>query len=509
MKQLICCTFIFLAACLTHSQAQHALGLYHLQNVPQQSYVNPSFSPQGKMHVGIPALTNIHFGYANGGFAYADVIKKRSDDSLYLDVDYLIDNWKDNSVIQTKFHFDILNIGFRLKRNYFTINATEKVEFDLTIPRDLIDLAWNGNAQFIGKPANIGINTNMMHYREYGFTWSRELSSKLRGGIKLKYLYGMENVYTEKSKVSIYTDEDDYSLSANASVLIHTSGLNDDSFENLNIIEYLTGKGNTGFGADIGFSYKHNSKWLFNLSAVDLGYISWKSDNSSYTTDEQNANWSFSGIDLNEYINGDKSLDDLVGDLVDSLENSLTIDTLEQTYNTTLNPKLYIGANYQLNQMFGLNALAQIEQVGYHYKPAGSLALTAKVSNVVTASAAWSYFNNQYNNVGAGVSLHIGPVQWHLTSDNLLAVIKPTEAHSASIRTGLNIIIGRPKKDRDFDGVANKLDKCPKDYGLVEFDGCPDSDDDGIQDSEDVCPDIAGVAQYHGCPVPENTEAKN
>ena len=279
-----------------NTNAQHALGLYHLQNVPQQSYVNPAFTPQGKIHIGIPALSSIHLGYANGGFAYSDAIKKRSDDSLYLDVDYLLANWKDNASIQTKFHTDLFNIGFRITRNYFTINATEKLEFDITLPRDLIGLAWNGNADYLGKSANVGINANMIHYREYGITWMREITTKLKGGLKVKYLYGMENIYSEKSNVSIYTDEDDFSLSATSDLLIHTSGLGDDSFENIDIVDYLIGKGNQGFAADIGFSYKLNSKWLFNFSAVDLGYINWKDDNSSYSTNQDNASFTFSGI---------------------------------------------------------------------------------------------------------------------------------------------------------------------------------------------------------------------
>ncbi|MBT8196034.1 MAG: thrombospondin type 3 repeat-containing protein, partial [Bacteroidia bacterium] len=428
------------------------------------------------------------------------------DDSLHLDVDYLIANWKDNSSIQTKFHTDLLNIGFRLKRNYFTINATEKVEFDMTIPKDLIDFAWNGNAQFLGEEANVGINTNLIHYREYGITWMRELSPKLKGGIKAKYLYGMENVHTEKADVSIYTDEDDFSLTATSDVIIHTSGLNDDSFENIDPVEYAIGKGNQGFAADFGASYKFNSKWLFNLSVIDLGYISWKADNSSYTTQSDNATFTFSGIDIDEYINGDGTLEQLSEDLVDSLSAAFELDTIHQNYTTMLNPKVYLGANYQLNNNFSVNALGQLEKVGDLYKPAGSVAVNAKVSNVLTASAAWSYFNNQMNNFGAGFSVQMGPVQWHLTSDNIMSVFKPTDAHSISVRTGINIVIGRPKKDKDFDGIANNEDKCPKYYGLAEFGGCPDTDDDGIQDSEDACPKVSGVREYHGCPAPEAEE---
>ena len=60
-----------------------------------------------------------------------------------------------------------------------------------------------------------------------------------------------------------------------------------------------------------------------------------------------------------------------------------------------------------------------------------------------------------------------------------------------------------PPKDRDGDGVIDKLDSCPDIPGLVKFNGCPDADLDGIPDKEDKCPNTPGVARYQGCPVPD------
>ena len=55
-------------------------------------------------------------------------------------------------------------------------------------------------------------------------------------------------------------------------------------------------------------------------------------------------------------------------------------------------------------------------------------------------------------------------------------------------------------KDRDKDGVLNKVDLCPDIAGLAELSGCPDSDGDGIADKDDKCPDVKGLAQFAGCP---------
>lgn len=58
-------------------------------------------------------------------------------------------------------------------------------------------------------------------------------------------------------------------------------------------------------------------------------------------------------------------------------------------------------------------------------------------------------------------------------------------------------------KDKDRDGIADKLDKCPELYGLALYDGCPDSDGDGIPDNLDECPNKPGPAENKGCPWPD------
>ncbi len=59
---------------------------------------------------------------------------------------------------------------------------------------------------------------------------------------------------------------------------------------------------------------------------------------------------------------------------------------------------------------------------------------------------------------------------------------------------------GCPLPDSDEDGVPDVEDDCPGKSGLADFRGCPDTDLDGIQDSEDECPSEAGSRDNDGCP---------
>jgi OmpA-OmpF porin, OOP family len=73
---------------------------------------------------------------------------------------------------------------------------------------------------------------------------------------------------------------------------------------------------------------------------------------------------------------------------------------------------------------------------------------------------------------------------------------------------------GCPDPDNDADGIPDKVDKCPNDPedkdGFQDADGCPDPDNDadGIPDKEDKCPnepeDKDGFQDADGCPDPDN-----
>lgn len=71
---------------------------------------------------------------------------------------------------------------------------------------------------------------------------------------------------------------------------------------------------------------------------------------------------------------------------------------------------------------------------------------------------------------------------------------------SLLIITVIGYLIYTNYKDTDGDGIADKNDTCPLDYGLEAFGGCPDSDGDGVEDSEDLCPELYGLEEFDGCP---------
>jgi hypothetical protein len=64
--------------------------------------------------------------------------------------------------------------------------------------------------------------------------------------------------------------------------------------------------------------------------------------------------------------------------------------------------------------------------------------------------------------------------------------------------------------DYDGDGILDKIDKCPHQYGDLKNEGCPninlDTDGDGVLDKLDKCPNEAGSKFNYGCPNTKNYE---
>ncbi len=483
---------LFFLACV-NIYAQQDLVLYSMQSIPQSMYYNPALTPKSKVNIGLPGISSIYINFSNSGFSYSNLVKKGKDDSLHIDVDNMISKLAKNNYINANAHVDLLSFGFRLKKNYFSFNATEKINVRFLYPKDFMKLVWHGNGAFLGETLNLGFAMDASHYREYALGMARVINDKLTVGGKFKYLYGMENVNTANSTVTLKTDPSAYDLTATADILVNTSF--NDSIPS--VPAYLFKKKNNGFGLDAGANYKLNDKYSFSASITDLGFITWRSDVKNYYT--RNTSFTFEGIDAAQLLDTAQNPSG-TDKLLDSLKNIFKINESAEKYTTWLSSQVFIGGNYHINEKNYAGVLLRGQFFHQSFSPSVTISYNTQLGRWLYASAGYSILNRSYNNLGLGFSVNGGPVQLYMASDNVLGMIFPQSSRNINLRLGINLTFGRPIKDKDKDGVADKKDKCPDTPGLVKFNGCPDRDNDNVIDKEDQCPDTPGLALYKGCP---------
>lgn len=519
VKKLTSMKYLFLAfviVVLGYTQsvyAQRNFTLYSMDNTNQANYLNPGFQQKNRFYFSFMGMQNLSLMHT--GFKYNDLLETSSTtDSLYLSTSSALEKMGKKNFVNIESYNEMFGLGIKVKQNYFSFNVSNRFEARFTYPEDLFRFAIEGNGKdLLGQRASLdGLGVDMLAYMEYGLGYNRDINDKLTVGGRLKLLSGVANIHTEKSLLGISTDATTFNITIDGAMKINTSNLSqfeDTTYNPLSLVKSAYNFQNFGLAVDLGASYQLTDKIQLSSSLVDLGFIKWKTNVSNYGTD--NVNYTFEGIDLNAVIYD--SLD-IAQSLTDTLGDVFTADETNEAYSTALHAKFNIGGKYKINKYFSGNFLMYNEIYAKKYSAGFSFATTIQLKNWLSASLNYNIYGRAYNNVGFGLSLKGGPIQFYIMSDNIVTFLAttpytatsgstiipvPYNSKKAHVAFGLSVVIG-PKKDKDKDGIVDKKDKCPEMAGSEYFKGCPDRDNDSIIDLEDECPDLVGLAIFKGCP---------
>ncbi|MCE3296577.1 MAG: Sporulation protein [Crocinitomicaceae bacterium] len=434
---------------------QKNFSLYHLKGIPQAVYVNPSFVPKSKIYLSLP-LGMMNFGVSNSGFSFNDLFTKRSDDSLVINTQKVLEEMDDLNYFNVENSIELFGLGLKLKDMYINFNVSSKVQANFIYPKGLFQFALEGNGKnFIGQRASLdGIGINLNAYTEIGFGISKEISDKLSVGGRVKLLSGIANITTRETRLGIYTDPTTYALTIDGFADISSSNISqfyDDTISSSqtkmkNLQSSILNFANKGFGLDLGATYKVSDKLSVNASLVDLGSIRWSNNVTSYKTNE--FEFTFEGVDLNEYFSeqeNDSSGNRMLDDLKDSIPKMFNYEENNEAYSTSLYTKFYIGANYEITKAFNVGGVIINEFVKGKYRPGVSLAANVSLKSWLSATLNYSIYNKTYSNIGVGLSLRGGPIQFYLMTDNVLAFTNTLNAKNVNLTGGMSIFI----KERD------------------------------------------------------------
>lgn len=523
MKKILILCICFWASALF---AQTNPMFYNFRSVAQSSFLNPAHVSRQAFTIGL--FDNFNHISTPGISAY-DIL--RNDETAEQSIEKILSN---SSYHLKDIHlYNEINpffLGFRIKKNYFSFAIQNSVSTNIGLPKDLLSLLYYGNAnstQTFNKDIVLSdLQLKSRTYTSLSASFTREFGEKLTIGIRGKYHVGLTDLSLERNNTTIKTDsgsENSYKITASTDYLLRGAGITRIEDLQSQLANSTTGSASTnlladfgqnlfknpigsGFSIDLGADYKFNKKLSVSASILDLGSITWK-EARSYS---QKGTFIFEGFNTDDPSTIDSAE---FAQLQDSLNRVFEPkqDTIN-AYTTRLNPRFYIGMNYQLFKSGSIGLVGYGETWNGKFYPGASISYTQRLWRLMDLRVNYNIYRGNNQNVGAGIAVNLAPISIYMLSDNIMGWA-PTDGtlrldgRYTTVRFGVNINIGG-RFDKDNDGIPNAKDKCKKVYGPVKFDGCPDTDGDGVPDKVDNCPNITGPIENMGCPNADSNAVK-
>lgn len=437
----------FCASLLTLiSFAQRENTLYFMPSLYQATHVNPIAMPKHKVSIGLP-LPSIYFHATHTGFTYADLV-----DGNKLNYNNLPNVLKDKNLFSLGASVDLFSLRVKVKKSYFSFNITEHIDFDLSYPKDLLNLPIKGNAAFEGETIDLsGLKINLSEYREYGIGYNRDGRVWQFGG-RVKFLYGKANISTRNSDVTIDVENNTLNHSANAELEVNYAGpfvfptdlsnSDQDVDTDIETSEALFHRKNWGLAFDAAAGYKFSDRLFFSAALLNLGFIRWKENARNYKFKGDAA---FAGVDVlpafleGSDIDSDSLTDEIVGDVLS--------EGTTDSYSTRLTYQINLGARYQLfknTQVHGLYNITHFKR----WRGGLTLGVTHDIRRFFSIALTNTTEYGKLINIGIGLMIKPGPFQFYVVGDNFNLLLSPITPKSLnektfSLRIGMNLVFGR------------------------------------------------------------------
>jgi hypothetical protein len=347
---------------------------------------------------------------------------------------------------------DLAHIGFNLKGFYVSAGVQAASNSQATFSNTAIKLIAEGNL----KNPNAMLTGESIYSQSFISTYlglSRSfMNDKLSVGFRLKQISGIGHIETTKLDYTITTSANSYpqyAMNIKSDVNIQAGGIFatvldalGDSAKRASLMNNITSNAVTGsgFGFDLGVSYKVNDKISVSASALNLGSISWKQENGVVAKSQGNGTFDWKGISYrvgasdNAAFNSDS--------VVKLAKNALVPGTTKTAYSSSLPSAFYLGASYQLSQKQQIAVVYRTQTAGQVTNTLLGASYRFQLLKSLQLSAGVSLPSNTAMTFGGGFVWSPGPVQMYLMTDNLSSA---DNAHRMHFQAGLNIVLRKKK----------------------------------------------------------------
>ncbi len=448
--------------------AQNKQLLYGFSEIPQSLMLNPGGKVSNKAYFGIPLLSHLHVNAGSSGVSIYDLFAEDGR-NFNTKLRQVVNTLEPNDFFTVTQQLELFSGGFAFgktyeQNEYLSFGLYQEFDFIGYFPKDYAVLALEGNQTNIGRPFKLDhLNMSAEIISVFHLGYNKKVSPRFSYGIRGKIYSSLLNVNSTQNRGSALTVQGEnnfYRHIFNLDLEARTSGIlsltedDSDSGDELKTLrKRILFGGNLGLGLDLGFTYQMTDQWYFDASVLDIGFIRHAKDIENYKIE---GDLVYEGIDpLFPESTENQTADDYWSEVEDDFEALFTRDTTNAKY-TTWRP---IKFNASLNYAFGKKKLKDCncyaEEGGYLDRVGGQLyavnrprapqlALTVyyyrRIFNGLRAKATYTIDSYSFNNIGLGLSTHIGGLNFYLMADNFLQYKNVYDAQSVSLQFGLNYI---------------------------------------------------------------------
>ncbi|SHJ74977.1 DUF5723 family protein [Pseudozobellia thermophila] len=451
--------------------------VYDFVEIPQSAMVNPGVETDFQWYAGVPLLSGISLQAGSSGISVDDIF---ADDGLDINDkirDRAINGMNPRDELSGTFQVEFLNFGFRGRNpaHFFTGGIYLEGDAIGYWFKDYAILGFEGNADKLNQRFDLGhFKTRGELVNVFHFGVNKRIDSDLTIGGRAKVYSSIFDFNSTKNRGYFVTREGENNLlvsTLQADMALRTSGLNaiKDAYDEGNTAATVTKRaflgGNLGLGFDFGLTYHLNEQTVFTASLLDLGFIYHTGDVRNFTL---NGSSTIEGI---EVVLPDAASDpntDFWEDLVDEVEEFVPFEENGDSYVSFRPTKLYASLRYNFGETIrgrgycecgpdpgaAANRNRYVNSVGGQLyainRPRGpQTALSAfyqrRFGHLLALKATYTVDKFSLTNLGLGVNLQAGPVNFYVVADNLLAYRNLAASQYTSFQLGLNIISWGPR----------------------------------------------------------------
>ncbi len=536
------------------ANAQQVTTLYFLENAPMRHTINPAFQPVSNGYVNFTPLGWMSYSIGNNSLTMSDVffVDKNKSSMAYgktitplhpdADKQAFLRRLRSMTYLNGETTIGFVNFGFRVNDvGYVTIGINERIEVGETTPKSLFLFSLDGGMKDLNGGINTlsfsGMSTGLTAYTEVSGGYSHKINDQWTVGGKLKFLLGQAyaGVSTKNLALDANTEEwrlyGDLAMNIAAPIDVDYLAKNVNGKQIKQVIDNFGKPGGidrnqlidmsdilslvtpAGYGAaiDLGFTYKPIEQVQISAALNDLGLIYW----TRSTSFKASVDTTFTGVGVIDYgdpkyqdengkFSGGKVLDEAVSNLK-GLMDGVRMGEGKSGALKMISTRLNIGvdANFWDNRV-GVGVVSATRLYNARLYEEITIGAAFRPVNWFNIALSYSLMNNgRYSNFGAGLSFmpydginltlamdYIPTSYAGIEMNGKKMYVIPDKEKMFNLAMGFSICWGSNRRDKDKDGVWDKLDQCPDTPRGVAVDeqGCPlDEDHDGVPDYLDQC----------------------